>query len=249
VSLEYVHRNVAAGRTPFGRWIDRVYLDTVGWRGIRQRNKHVALFLREAMERLRRQGLSARVLDIAAGTGRYVLDAVNGAPAPDAIELRDYRAENVGAGRALIRERGLERIATFIQSDAFDRGPETKNPRFTIGVVSGFYELYSDNPAVSDSLARLAATIEEGGYLIYTGQPWHPQLELIARVLTSHRGGRPWIMRRRTQAELDQLVAAVGFTKIAQRIDDGGLFTGSRAERTARAAGSRDCAPLRLATR
>jgi hypothetical protein len=56
-------------------------------------------------------------------------------------------------------------------------------------------------------------------------------------------------MRRRTQAELDQLVAAVGFTKIAQRIDDGGLFTVSLAERTARAAGSRDCAPLRLATR
>ncbi|WP_410961897.1 class I SAM-dependent methyltransferase family protein, partial [Salmonella sp. SAL4457] len=41
--------------------------------------------------------------------------------------------------------------------------------------------------------------------------PWHPQLELIARALTSHRQGQAWVMRRRTQAEMDKLVAAAGF--------------------------------------
>ena len=40
------------------------------------------------------------------------------------------------------------------------------------------------------SLAGLADAIPPGGYLVYTGQPWHPQLELIARALTSHRQGR-----------------------------------------------------------
>ena len=53
--------------------------------------------------------------------------------------------------------------------------------------------------------------IPPGGLLIYTNQPWHPQLELIARALTSHRGGQAWVMRRRTQAEMDQLVDAAGF--------------------------------------
>jgi 1-acyl-sn-glycerol-3-phosphate acyltransferase len=67
---------------------------------------------------------------------------------------------------------------------------------------------------VSASLAGLAEAIPAGGYLVYTGQPWHPQLELIARALTSHRSGQAWIMRRRTQAEMDQLVAAAGFRKI-----------------------------------
>ncbi len=36
-------------------------------------------------------------------------------------------------------------------------------------------------------------------------------------------------MRRRTQAELDQLVAHAGFRKIEQRIDEWGIFTVSLA--------------------
>ena len=72
-----------------------------------------------------------------------------------------------------------------------------------------------------------------GGYLIYTGQPWHPQLEMIARALTSHRDGQAWVMRRRSQQELDQLVAAAGFEKLEQRIDEWGIFTVSVARRLA----------------
>ena len=59
------------------------------------------------------------------------------------------------------------------------------------------------------------------------------QGELIARALTSHRGGQAWVMRRRTQAEMDQLVEAAGFEKIEQRIDECGIFTVSLARRKA----------------
>jgi hypothetical protein len=38
-------------------------------------------------------------------------------------------------------------------------------------------------------------------------------------------------MRRRTQAEMDQLVEQTGFRKVAQRIDDWGIFTVSLAQR------------------
>ena len=38
-------------------------------------------------------------------------------------------------------------------------------------------------------------------------------------------------MRRRTQSELDQLVAAAGFEKLDQRIDEWGIFTVSMARR------------------
>ena len=55
---------------------------------------------------------------------------------------------------------------------------------------------------------------------------------MIARTLTGHREGEPWVMRRRTQAELDQLVAAAGFTKTDQRIDEWGIFTVSLARKT-----------------
>ncbi len=93
------------------------------------------------------------------------------------------------------------------------------------------YELFPENEQVKNSLAGLAKAIEPGGILIYTGQPWHPQLELIAGVLTSHKDGKPWVMRVRSQAEMDSLVHDAGFDKCTQRIDEWGIFTVSMAVR------------------
>ena len=107
----------------------------------------------------------------------------------------------------------------------------SRSARRHLGIVSGLYELFPENELVRRSLAGMASAIPEGGYLVYTGQPWHPQLELIARALTSHRQGQAWVMRRRTQEEMDQLVAEAGFEKIDQRIDGWGIFTVSLARR------------------
>jgi hypothetical protein len=80
-------------------------------------------------------------------------------------------------------------------------------------------------------LRGLADAIKPGGYLIYTNQPWHPQMEFIARVLRN-REGRPWIMRRRTTAEMDELVRAAGFEKLEMEVDEWGMFTVSIARRS-----------------
>jgi alpha-beta hydrolase superfamily lysophospholipase len=232
-TLDYVYRNEAQGLGPLGRFIDRAYLASIGWRGIRERKRHVEELLRVAMARLQAKSLPVHVMDVAAGHGRYVLEALDGAPVkPDSILLRDYSDINVEAGRKLIAAKGLSGIATFVNGDAFDRDDLAKvEPKPTLGVVSGLYELFPDNDMIRRSLAGLAAAIRPGGLLVYTCQPWHPQIELIARALTSHRHGQAWIMRRRTQAEMDQLVEAAGFRKIEQRIDEWGIFTVSLAER------------------
>jgi alpha-beta hydrolase superfamily lysophospholipase len=221
-TLDYVYRNEPNGL------IDWFYLNAIGWRGIRIRRRHLEESIRQTIERVQNTGLAARIVDIAAGHGRYVLDAAGKA---DHIRLRDYRPENVEDGRKLIAAKGVN--ATFEQGDAFDRSAlSALDPKPTIAVVSGLYELFPDNSLLQKSLGGLSDAIPAGGYLIYTGQPWHPQLEMIARTLTSHKAkGEPWIMRRRTQLELDQLVTAAGFRKVEQRVDEWGIFTVSIAER------------------
>jgi len=234
-TLDYVYRNTPAGCGPLGRLIDRQYLQSIGWRGIRQRKLHLEELLRKAVDALRSAGRPVHLLDIAAGHGRYVLEALSDdAHRPESILLRDYSDINVSDGTTLIREKGFQDVARFEKGDAFDRASLAGvQPRPTLGVVSGLYELFPDNDMVRRSLAGMADAIEPGGYLLYTGQPWHPQLELIARALTSHRGGQAWVMRRRTQAEMDQLVEEAGFEKLEQRIDEWGIFTVSLARRIA----------------
>mgnify|MGYP002135201515 CR=1 FL=1 len=234
-TLDYVYRNRPTGRGPVGRAIDKNYLQSIGWRGIRQRKLNIEALLTKASGLVRAQHRPVRIVDIAAGHGRYVLEAIeHDRQRPDSVLLRDFSDINVRDGKRLIQEKGLSTICHFEKADAFDRASvAAAQPRPTIGIVSGLYELFPENAGVQRSLAGLADAVEPGGYLIYTGQPWHPQLELIARALTSHRGGQAWVMRRRTQAEMDQLVEAAGFEKIEQRIDEWGIFTVSLARRKA----------------
>jgi len=232
-TLDYIYEDDARGLGPGGRLIDRQFLNAIGWRGIRQRKLHLQELIGKAFARLKAEGKPVRVLDIAAGHGRYILDAVAASDVrPDSIRLQDYSPINVEKGGTLIAERGLSDIASFHRADAFDTaGLAAIEPKPTLAVVSGLYELFPDNDAIEASLHGLSQALEPGSLLLYTGQPWHPQLEMIARALTSHRGGEAWIMRRRTQQEMDQLVAAAGFRKIEQRIDKWGIFTVSLAER------------------
>ena len=227
-SLDYVYRNRPAGTTPIGKLIDWGYLNGTGWRGIRQRKLHLERLILETAQAVRRCGRSPKFLDIAAGHGRYLLDVLLQLQNKMPFEalLRDYSRLNVEQGRKLINEMGLFKQANFEAGDAFDRASLANiEPRPNIVIVSGLYELFPDNTPVQSSLAGIAEAMEENGYLIYINQPWHPQLELIARVLTSHRDGAPWIMRRRTQMEIDQLVEAAGFTKTEQLIDRWGMFS------------------------
>lgn len=213
VMLDHVYRDKAAGTTPLGRFIDRQYLDAIGWRGIRIRGQHLRDMLAREINAQRSAGKSVHVVDVAAGAGRYVLEtihALNGDATSVRATLRDYKQANLDAARALADELKLNDI-TVSHGDAFDRASlATITPRPTIGIVSGLFELFPENAPLRETLGGLFDALEPGGALLYTCQPWHPQVEFIARVLRN-REGRPWIMRRRTQREMDQLVAAAGF--------------------------------------
>jgi alpha-beta hydrolase superfamily lysophospholipase/SAM-dependent methyltransferase len=232
-TLDYIYENRPHGITLLGRLIDWFYLNSAGWSGIRVRKRHLIELLRETIERTHAAGRPVRILDIASGPGCYVLETARElSRIPISGVLRDYKPENVTAARQLAEEFGLQNFAIEV-GDAFDRADLARiTPRPTIAIVSGLYELFPTNEPVRNSLLGLADIVEPGGYLIYTNQPWHPQLEFIARVLTN-REGKPWVMRRRTQEEMDELVQSAGFEKRAQLIDRWGIFTVSLAERTA----------------
>jgi len=231
VMLDYIYENRPQGVTPLGRLIDRAYLNAVGWRGIRVRRTLLQQALRSIIEQTHAAGRPVRLLDIASGPGRYVLETIHQInPVPVSAVLRDYKQENLDAAARLSGQLGLANV-TLALGDAFDRASlAAVRPRPTIAIVSGLYELIPDNEPLRRSLGGLADAVEPGGHLVYTNQPWHPQVEFIARVLTN-REGRPWIMRRRTQAEMDELVRTAGFEKISQEIDPWGIFTVSVARR------------------
>lgn len=232
-SLNYVYDNVPRGSGPLGRAIDRVYLASPGWVGIRTRAVHLQAMLGEEIGWRRRAGRKVHVLDVAGGPGRYLVDTL--AAAPDAAvtaQCRDLDEAGLEQGRRLAAARGVSGIV-YNRADAF--APENYKalvPRPDVVVISGLFELFDDNAPLRTMLAAVHAALPEDGSLIVTNQPYHPQLEFIGRVLDD-RYGRPWVMRPRPQLELEALLAAAGFVTDQRLIDDAGIFSANLARKQA----------------
>ena len=184
------------------------------------------------------------MLDIASGHGFYAFDLLTEFENLHA-ELRDYESHNIQALQAKAERLDIADRVITCQKDAFDPASysnvrkgsasvkETpfKNSGFDIAIASGVFELFSDNTLPATALAGIYDSLKADGYLIYTNQPWHPEQEFISKTLNNHRGSS-WVMRCRSQAEMDQLVECAGFKKVAMRIDKFGIFTVSLAIKT-----------------
>lgn len=229
-SLDYVYGNQANGQLLIGKFIDRGYLDAVGWRGIRLRKLH----LQQALGELINQHSSdkpLRILDIAAGSGRYALETVKRFQDKYIqLTLRDVLPHNLEQAKVLAEQIKLSTIIEYQCRDAFAEAsyPDAELP-YDIVIISGLYELFSENAVVLQSLQGIRKQLKPGGHIIYTAQPWHPQLVMIAKTLTNHLG-KPWLMRPRPQAEMDALIASIDCKKQHTLIGLEGIFTVSVAQ-------------------
>ena len=232
-SLDYVYENNARGNLLIGKAIDHFYLNAIGWRGIRQRRVCMNQALKYALKQTREANLPLQLMDIAGGAGRYLLDVLEDPEFGFDLRIlcRDWSESALATGRAAAQQLGFNDRVTHVRGDAFDETSLANvEPKPSVAVVSGLYELFPENDKLQRSLRGLFSAVNAGGWLIYTGQPWHPQVEMIARTLTN-RDGQFWVMRRRPQSEMDALVEAAGFNKEKQWIDNFGIFTVSIARK------------------
>lgn len=232
VMLEHVYQNQPRGRGVVGKFIDRVYLNAPGWKGIRARGELVKDALRAALHaelQARPQG-PVRLLDVACGGGRYDLEVLREFQQqhPDVTveaTLRDYAQVNVDSARALGESLGVRGVR-YERADAFSdadlaRAAEGGAPDLVL--VSGLHEILPDDALIEHHYLQLGRIIRPGGTLIYTVQPVHPQLEFIARTLPSHTG-QPWVMRLRSREQVAGWAAAAGFRTQAQWTEPQGIF-------------------------
>ena len=245
-SLDHVYYNQPSGQNKFGQAVDKFYLNNIGWQGIRIRREHILELTRQALADIENKNQNSaksyqpRLLDIASGYGFYAFDLLTEFADLHA-ELRDYEQHNIQALQSKAQQLEITDRVIACQKDAFNPASyvneqketgSVDETKFDIAIASGVFELFSDNMLPTTALAGIYDSLKSGGYLLYTNQPWHPEQEFISKTLNNHRGSS-WVMRCRSQAEMDQLVENAGFQKIAMRIDRFGIFTVSLAIKVA----------------
>ena len=228
ISLDYIYKNHANGKLLIGKFIDRFYLNQIGWRGVRERKKNLLSLIEEKITSLGEKNV--KILDVAGGTGNYLFDIKEKYPNVQ-ILINEFKKSNIEVGEEVIKKNNWENIS-FINYDCFDKETYKKiNYTPNIVIISGVFELFENNKMLENTISGIAEILNKNGAVIYTGQPWHPQLKQIALVLNSHKGnGKSWLMRRRSEKELDSLFENYNLKKEKMLIDNDGIFTVSLAE-------------------
>lgn len=225
VMLDYVYQNQPSGAGWLGRWFDRVFLNQVGWRACRTRKALVQELLTAHVRARHAQGLAIHILDAASGPGRYVLEVVADARGSDVhLTCWDTDAAALWQGQRLASELQLRTRVRFECADATSLADLAQiTPLPDIVLVSGLYEILIDDAAVCRSLLGIRQILAPGGVFLFTSQVAHPQLELIANVLTNRRG-EPWIMCTRPLSRLERWAREAGFSLVTSQVEPYGIF-------------------------
>ena len=129
-----------------------------------------------------------------------------------------YRRES-----KIIKERGYQNIR-FTNYNCFEADTYRKlNYSPNITIISGIFELFGDNILASEAIKGVVSIVGQWVYHLYRTAMATPA-QTIAFVLKSHQE-KDWVMRRRSQRELDGLFSLQGIKKKSMLIDDFGIFT------------------------
>lgn len=233
--LAHVCRNVPSGSGTLGRFLDRRFLSSLPARSLRVRTSNLERALRIASERVRASGLPLRIVDLAAGDGRHVMNAIHKLGiAPESVLLCDFDEEHVAAANKLAQERNLAAMLHIQRAQRLDAQWIASLAPHTTIAIAPIQGLASDPPhAMQTLLGGLARAIPPGGCMIHTTGAHHPEWHRHAAALTTHEersAGAPGGALCRS--DLDRCIEAAGFYLHDRWVDEWGVFSVSLCVRT-----------------
>ncbi|MCR4336950.1 MAG: class I SAM-dependent methyltransferase family protein [Candidatus Omnitrophica bacterium] len=223
--LDYVYRNQASGCLILGKSIDKVFLSDPGWEAVRTRRENLETLLIQSITSLRKENKPISLVDIASGPAEYIFSVLQKVEGNDLKVLcQDYEARWVEEGKKKAEERNIKNIR-FQQGDAFDREALLRiKPRPNIIVASGFYDWFTDDGKIIESIKIIFDMLEPGGYFVLSNQMAHPKLNFTQAVFTDFHH-QPLQMTMRSKEKISHWLEEIGFSIDRVLVDDHGYYS------------------------
>lgn len=211
VMLDYIYQNQPHGRFIIGRWIDKIYLSYPAWEDVRTRKANLVVYLLDAISVQRTLKRQPIVVDIAAGSARYILDVKAQSGMDDVIVIcRDLDKEALERGKYNAETLRISGIR-FGTGDALSaESLALIEPKANIAVSSGFYDWINEDELVQKSMSLLYDILPSGGCFVFTNQARHVNQEFVQGVFMDLRG-QPLRMTMRSAAQMNGWAEAAGF--------------------------------------
>jgi len=222
--MDAIYADRPSGRWFIGPWVDRIYLDQPGCRGLRARKTLLRVTLEGVITEQRSTGRRPVIVDVAAGPATYLVELLADDRGGDIMALaRDRDGHALDRGRRLAADAGVGHRLRYESGDALDEdGLLSLDPRPSVVIASGFYELLLDETVVARSMAIVRRMLLPGDPLVFTTQVAHPQVAMMA-VVPAH-DGQPWIIRNRALANVEAMARRAGFDDVTSAMEPVGIF-------------------------
>lgn len=227
--LDYVYDNRSHGKFFIGKFLDRIFLNNVSWRAIRQRKQNLKEQIKLAIGENRAKGKKTVILDVAAGPAQYLIDVMSEVGEDDVFAVcRDIDEKWVAFGREKAGEAGLKNIA-FEKRDAFDENAlSSVSPRPNVVVASGLYDWIMNDELVKRSLKLCCSVLDENGTIIFTNQAGNKQIDLVRKAFLDFNK-EPLRMKTRSPEMLNGWAMEAGFRDtVATVMDKWGFYSVAR---------------------
>lgn len=224
INFDYLYRNCASGYTVFGKLIDRILLNLPSAKATQKRKENIEKLIRAKIQRNRSNGKKTRIVDLACGCSRYLVDAVSDADKAWVEALCIDRDENaLQYGRKLAGDKPI----------LYRRADLSKLPRYrgisrklqwkpNLVIASGLFTYY-DDAFFKYICSEVHSYLEDGGVFLFDSFEYNPSDKLFKK-LGLTKGGTPWVLRWRSRDYIASLIKETPFSDVHFSLDEWGIF-------------------------
>ena len=224
LNFDHMYRKNPKGITPFGKFVDSLLLNLPSVQATRHRKDIIVKILQNEIANNLIFNKKSRILDLASGPARYLVELVNEYNQNNIEVLcidKDRRSLNFGkilAGNKPIR---------YAKADVLKTGHlKTLSKKISwipnIILISGLFE-YKDDSFVKRILNEIFDFIDYDGLLLFISQVDNPSKKLMSKLCITSEGKKWELMYRRPET-FRRWLLDLGFKNVIISVDKWGMY-------------------------
>ncbi|MCM8790381.1 MAG: class I SAM-dependent methyltransferase family protein [Candidatus Omnitrophica bacterium] len=224
LNIDHIYRKHPKGITPVGKFVDSVLLNLPTVKATRRKKDIIIKIILNEIENNIFFGKKTRILDLASGPARYLVDLVD-EHSKNHVEALclDIDKRSVNFGKILAGNKPIR----YARANLFSLG-HLKNFSKKVNwipdiiMTTGFFEMQSDE-VVKSFLAEIYKHLSCGGLVLFTAQASNSNADLMKDIgLTMN--GKKWTMFLRSPRQYRQWLLEAGFRDVIISLDNMGMY-------------------------
>ena len=224
INFDYIYRNCPSGYTKLGKVVDKVLLNLPAAKATRARKEKITSFLREIIEDNKKNKEVTKIVDLASGPARYIIDAIDDSNREWVQVLCfDIDRRSLTYGKQLKQNRPIcYKRANIFELGYYKKLSKKKTWKPNLVLASGLYE-YLDEKNAKFLLHEIVDNLDKDGVILIITQKDNPNKKLLEK-LGKTRSGEKWKLFYREPSNIKDWMRKAGLKDISVEIDKWGMY-------------------------